>query len=214
MATEAQILANRRNALHSTGPRSAEGKAASRFNALKTGIQAKSLVIPGEDPVELEELAAGYHREFQPATPLERFLVDSLIQDEWQIRRYRTIEARLWEQSLAPEDANLGEAYIRNLPAFTRLHRRLESAERSYYRALQELRRSQTCAAERDCAPEPPPQELGSPAPDPRLVPPDPRPLAPSFPAPGLASFSSQGIKSAAPPHQEANKIPNKALRL
>lgn len=198
MATEAQILANRRNALHSTGPRSAEGKAASRFNALKTGIQAKSLVIPGEDPDELEELAAGYHREFQPATSLERFLVDSLVHDEWQIRRYRAIEARLWEQALSLENSNLGEAYTRNLPAFTRLHRRLEAAERSYYRALQELRRLQASAGdERNCAPL---------APD---------PLAPAAPAPELASFSPpREIPGTTPPRPEVNKTLNKALRL
>ena len=35
MATPAQITANRLNAQRSTGPRSEEGKAASRFNALK-----------------------------------------------------------------------------------------------------------------------------------------------------------------------------------
>jgi hypothetical protein len=115
MATPAQIQANRRNARLSTGPRSVEGKAASRFNALKSGIQAKSQVIPGEDPAELEELAAGYHREFHPATPLERFLVDSLVNSEWQLRRYHTIEARLWEHSITPESGNLGEAYARNL---------------------------------------------------------------------------------------------------
>lgn len=202
MATEAQILANRRNALHSTGPRSAEGKAASRFNALKTGIQAKSLVIPGEDSAELEELAAGYHREFQPATPLERFLVDALIHDEWQIRRYRAIEARLWEQALSPENSNLGEAYTRNLPAFTRLHRRLESAERSYYRALQELRRLQASKAD----------DLSL---DAEPVAPEPPLPAPAPPAPELASFiPPREAPGAAPPRPEINKIFNKALRL
>jgi hypothetical protein len=197
MATEAQILANRRNALYSTGPRSVEGKAASRFNALKTGIQATSLVIPGEDPAELQELASGYHREFQPATPLERFVVDSLIHDEWQIRRYHAIEARLWEQALSVEDSNLGEAYTRNLPAFTRLHRRLESAERSYYRALQELRRLQASKADE--------LDLGA------------QPLAPDPPPPAgeLASFSvSREIAGSAPLRPEADQLPNKALRL
>src|ERR1700729_2163410 len=38
MPTENQSAASRANAQHSTGPRTAEGKAASRFNALKHGI--------------------------------------------------------------------------------------------------------------------------------------------------------------------------------
>jgi hypothetical protein len=40
MASPAQIAANRRNATHSTGPRSATGKARSRGNALKHGLRA------------------------------------------------------------------------------------------------------------------------------------------------------------------------------
>src|ERR1035437_7669571 len=58
MATPAQITANRANAQKSTGPRSVEGKSASRFNALKHGIDAASIVIPGEDPADYAALAA------------------------------------------------------------------------------------------------------------------------------------------------------------
>ena len=50
MSTPAQIAASRRNARKSTGPRSVEGKAVSRLNALKSGIDAQSAVIRGEDP--------------------------------------------------------------------------------------------------------------------------------------------------------------------
>ena len=78
MATQRQIEANRRNAQKSTGPSSVEGRAVSRSNAVKTGIYAKSMIIPGEDPAQLEALTAEYHRQSQPA-PLARFLVDSLI---------------------------------------------------------------------------------------------------------------------------------------
>lgn len=188
MATESQILANRRNALLSTGPRSAEGKAASRFNALKTGIEAKSQVIPGEDPAELQQLTADYHREFRPATPLERFLIDALVNAEWQLRRYHRIEARVWEQALSAEASNLGEAYERHLQTFTRLHRRIEAAERSYYRALQELRRLRAAAADDEASlPDLLPTELSSadrgpvsPAPLPRAAVPDSVRLSPS----------------------------------
>jgi hypothetical protein len=69
MATLQQIEVNRLNTQESTGPLSAEGKAAVRFNALKTGIDAQSQVIPGEDPAALAALAAEYRDRFQPATP-------------------------------------------------------------------------------------------------------------------------------------------------
>src|ERR1035441_4398743 len=56
MATPKQNQANRQNAQRSTGPRSAEGKAASRFNALKTGIDAKAQVRSEEHTSELQSL--------------------------------------------------------------------------------------------------------------------------------------------------------------
>ena len=52
-----QIEANRRNALHSTGPTTPKGKQVSRLNALKYGLRAKELIIPGqEDPAEFEAI--------------------------------------------------------------------------------------------------------------------------------------------------------------
>ena len=175
MATFRQIEANRLNALKSTGPVSSEGKAVSRFNALKTGIHAQSQVIPGEDPAELEALAAGYHCQFPAATPLERFLVDTLIQAEWQLRRLHRLEAQLWTNQIhdTEGDAQLGQAYARALDVFTRLQRRIDATERSYYRALRELQRLRSA--------EPEPAAWSEPAPG-------PCPPAPET-APNLASF-------------------------
>src|ERR1035438_7854550 len=75
MASEKQIEANRLNAQNSTGPRSVEGKAAPRHNALKTGIDAQLIVHNTEDP-----------RAFAA-------LVDTLANAEWQFRRFRQLEA-------------------------------------------------------------------------------------------------------------------------
>ena len=58
MATAAQIAANQANAQTSTGRRCTEGKSVSRFNALKHGIDAASIVTPGEDRAVYEALAA------------------------------------------------------------------------------------------------------------------------------------------------------------
>jgi hypothetical protein len=52
MATAAQIEANRLNATHSTGPRTEEGKARSRFNGLKDGTRSTMPVHPNESPDE------------------------------------------------------------------------------------------------------------------------------------------------------------------
>ena len=100
MSTLRQIDANRANAQKSTGPRSAEGKAVVRFNALKTGIDARSQVIPGEDPAALELLAAEYYHRYQPATPEVRALVNALVTAEWLQRRFRALEAQLWQYNI------------------------------------------------------------------------------------------------------------------
>ena len=134
MATPAQIQANRLNALKSTGPRSVEGKAVSCFNALKSGIDAKSLVIRGEDPAELETLAANYQLQFQPASPTEQFYVDLLTSTDWKLRRLRKVEAQLWDPQFADPDSPIN----RHLH---RLYSHIASAERVYFRALKELQR-------------------------------------------------------------------------
>ena len=144
MSSPRQIEANRRNSQFSTGPRTPEGKAVSRFNALKSGINAQAQVIPGEDPADLEAMAAGYHQEWAPTTWLERFLVDSLVRADWLLQRLSRLEAQLWavaEVSAESTEAPLGEAYTSALDRFTRLQRRIDSTERSYYRALTQLQR-------------------------------------------------------------------------
>jgi hypothetical protein len=52
MATSAQIEANRRNAGKSTGPKSAEGKAAVAQNAVRHGLTGQIDVVSWEDPAE------------------------------------------------------------------------------------------------------------------------------------------------------------------
>ncbi len=146
MSTLRQIEANRRNALKSTGPRSVEGKAVSRLNALKTGIDAESMVVPGEDPRALEELTVEYHERFRPSTPDRRFLVDSLVNAEWQIRRLRKVEAQIWAFEMhRPSDMDkkfpLGLAFMRTRDVQIRLQRRIDAAERTYRRALEKLER-------------------------------------------------------------------------
>ena len=69
MSSLKQIEANRLNAQKSTGPRSVEGRAVSSQNALKTGIDALSLIIRGEDSTDLETLTAEYFERSHPQTP-------------------------------------------------------------------------------------------------------------------------------------------------
>jgi hypothetical protein len=167
MATPAQIAANRRNADKSTGPRTEAGKAASRMNALQHGIDACSSVLPGEDPAEFEALAAAYRERYQPRTPEEHFLVDTLARSEWNRRRYARIQAELTARlldAMDPADRSLGALFLPDNPAaraLNRVIRRYEAAENSWFRALRELRRiinreaEEAAAARQSTRPEP-----------------------------------------------------------
>src|SRR3984893_1685170 len=95
MATLSQIEANRRNAQHSTGPRTPEGKAASSMNALQSGIHAESSIIPGEDAADLAALTDRLYQGCQPQTDIECLLVDNIIRHSWRLRRFDRIDAEL-----------------------------------------------------------------------------------------------------------------------
>jgi len=147
MTTQSQIDANRRNAQKSTGPVTATGRNISRLNALKTGIHAKSTVIPGESAEELDQLIADYREQYRPATPEQRFLVDTMVNADWMLRRYRIIEARLWEFAFQdPESSGATESFLRHQRDFAFVHRKIAFLERSFYNALKELKASQATA--------------------------------------------------------------------
>jgi len=146
MATDKQIEANRLNAQRSTGPRSAEGKARSRFNALQSGIDAESILLPGEDPAALEVLRAEYYEHHQPITPDERDTLECVIHAVCLMRRFRVLEAQLVQHELAntPDldpSAPLGHIFSNASHKFVRLQTRMNSAERSFHRGLDRLDR-------------------------------------------------------------------------
>ena len=85
------------------------------MNALKTGIDAKTQIIRGEIYTALQELTAEYYDRFQPTTPDQRLLVDTLIDSEWLLRRFRAIETQLWEEALDIYDRSLGRVLLQVL---------------------------------------------------------------------------------------------------
>ena len=150
MATPAQIAANRANAQRSTGPRSVEGKSVSRFNGLKSGLYAKSLVVPGEDAEELEALAESTRRTYQPMGQAETDLVDQLIESTWMQRRYARLEAevlnRLMSDQSLPKDALLGAAFAKDFEGDKMLKavlREKHAANREWHKAFNAFLRLQ-----------------------------------------------------------------------
>ena len=150
MATPAQITANRANAQKSTGPRSVEGKSASRFNALKHGIDAASIVIPGEDPADYDALADYYLHEYRPQSASESFHVATMLRADWQKRRLQSVEADLYHTVLAESPGNsLAAVLLAESPAanlLVRVQRQIAAFERTWHRANTEFRRARAQA--------------------------------------------------------------------
>ena len=63
MSTEAQVAANRANSQHSTGPKSAEGKAVICLNAFRHGLAGAFIILPDEIREDFNELHEGLRAE-------------------------------------------------------------------------------------------------------------------------------------------------------
>ncbi len=97
MTTEKQIEANKQNALVSTGPVTAEGKALVAQNAVKHGIFARDLIITSgdgkEDEQEYRELLDGLIMSLNPKGQMEYMLVEKIAVDYWRLRRVLRFES-------------------------------------------------------------------------------------------------------------------------
>jgi hypothetical protein len=97
MFTDAQLQANRANAKKSCGPKTEDGKARSKINALKHGLRAKTVnpVLPHEDPAELDAKIQEWIDDHQPANAVERELVSRAARISWRLDRAERYETAL-----------------------------------------------------------------------------------------------------------------------
>src|SRR5262249_7317412 len=82
-----RVAANRRNARRSTGPRTAIGKRNSCMNALKHGLDAQTLILPGEDDATFRARLDAWRADVKPRGPLEDALVEQAARLSWQLDR-------------------------------------------------------------------------------------------------------------------------------
>jgi hypothetical protein len=134
MATVLQIDANRRNALKSTGPRTPEGKAAVRMNALKHGLRARTVVLPSENAEEFHQLCDDLEAEWQPQSRTEQFYVEQMAVSQWKLNRMEVGEFNVFTADAGAQT---------QLPMLDRLWQAQCRLERSYARAQHDLERLQ-----------------------------------------------------------------------
>ena len=115
MTSERQIAANRANALHSTGPKTPEGKATVRHNAMRHGLLARDVVLPEEDLDAFEDLLNQVRAELSPVGRIEELLVDRIVNIMWRLGRSARMETALF-------DWRVRELQVSRLAAQVRSH--------------------------------------------------------------------------------------------
>ena len=147
MATLKQFEANRRNAQKSTGPKTPEGKAAVSMNALRHGLRARTVVLPGENREEFTQLCDDLEIEWHPQSRTEQFYVEQMAVSQWKLTRMEVAEVNIFKDISDPE---------KQIPLLDRLWQAECRLERSYARAQRELQRLQTSRPQPDPQPEEP----------------------------------------------------------
>src|SRR5438046_1312111 len=97
MTTFKQIEANRRNARHSTGPITEQGKSRSRRNAVRHGLTAETGICALEVTDDNKAFEAAVIADYDAQSAVERELVLRLASLLWRIRRATTMETGLFE---------------------------------------------------------------------------------------------------------------------
>ncbi|HEY7391665.1 MAG TPA: hypothetical protein VH640_24330 [Bryobacteraceae bacterium] len=151
MRTEKQSEASRQNGEKSRGPSTPAGRRISSQNSFKTGLYAQSLIIQGEKREDFETLQNEYYTHYQPQSPVERDLLDTMVRLVWQLRRYAHVEAELWDWEVYDQTSSgsisrhypLGDMFSQCGDKFSRLQRMQNAAQAKFKDALHELQRLQ-----------------------------------------------------------------------
>lgn len=153
--SEKQIEANRENGKKG-GVKTDEGKAVSKYNAIKHGLLSKEVLVEGEDARALKEFEADIREKFAPEGPLEAILVDRIISCFWRLRRAVELERNAMEWSREHEitrihfetttEEQMTRAAIKkmiNNDTVEKVLRYETTIERSIFKTLHELERLQ-----------------------------------------------------------------------
>jgi len=114
LCSPARLEANRQNALKSTGPKSAEGKAASRLNAFKHGMAGRGDIAgPGDDLAVVADRSAKIAGDLQASGKMGRLLAYRVamlsVRMERSAHREMVAVAANAEQARAKFDAEFAE---------------------------------------------------------------------------------------------------------
>jgi len=134
IVSEKQQQANRQNAQHSTGPKTPEGKAAIRFNALTYGLRTRATVLPDENAADYSRLWDEMEAQWQPQNRTERCYLETMVTSQWLLARVAESEKKVY-MFIA-----FGEPQFKMLAAVAKQRAQLE---RSFRTAIEDMKQSQ-----------------------------------------------------------------------
>src|ERR1019366_1986949 len=160
LISDEQQEANRQNASHSTGPKTPEGKAAVRLNALTYGLRARCILIPGENPADYQQLWADLEAEWQPQTRTERLYLEQMATSQWLLARVATGESNIYQQETSAEKQSalldrVSTQRARLERSFTSARRELEHLQPRRPAQRQQPQPKQTVESAQPAAPHP-----------------------------------------------------------
>ena len=86
-----QLQANRQNAKLSTGPKTAEGKKITSMNSSTHGFAGQTVVLQPHELPAYNKHFEDFRKEYNPATPTEAFLVQTLADLSFSLTQLRTV---------------------------------------------------------------------------------------------------------------------------
>ena len=101
-----KVLANRNNAKKSTGPRTENGKAWAKRNAVKHGLRAEHIITVGENKIEFEELKDQFVKELQPIDIISIQLVNRIVLTAWNLQRSDKIQSGMLAYEMLSYEAD------------------------------------------------------------------------------------------------------------
>ncbi len=123
MTSQKQIEANQQNAQQSTGPKTAEGKAVAKLNAIKHGILSEAVLITKGEGQERKEAYLAFYNGlrdyFKPDGTMEEMLVEKIMVCLWRTRRVLRFELGCLRKQLDryAEDYEERKSYPHDLSA-------------------------------------------------------------------------------------------------
>lgn len=80
-----------------SGPKTDEGKAVSKYNAIKHGLLTKEVLVDADEVNDLNQLKEAIYEALDPVGPMENLLVDRIISNAWRLRRAIQVETKTME---------------------------------------------------------------------------------------------------------------------